>query len=201
MVNSESLVQRIISRDQDAFTELINIYGDRVYNLAVKILRNSSDAEDVFQETFIVVFEKIGSFNERSDLFTWIYRIATNFALMKVRHGKRETVTEKDLDYYDTKQTIPSVSSSIYPEQIVLNEELKHELDKALQRIPQMYRTIFILRDLENLSTAETAAILDISESNVKVRLRRARLFLRDELCFYFDRCNEMENVDDDSKR
>ena len=200
MANSDSLVQRILSSDQDAFTELINIYGDRVYNLAIKIARNSADAEDVFQETFTAVFEKIKTFNQQSDLFTWIYRIATNFALMKVRHGKRETVTEKDLDYYDTKIDIPTTASSIYPEQIVLNAELKTELDKALLRIPEMYRTIFILRDLENLSTAETAEILNISESNVKVRLRRARLFLRDELCFYFDRCKEKEFVNNDSE-
>ncbi len=200
MANSDSLVQRILSSDQDAFTELINIYGDRVYNLAIKIARNSADAEDVFQETFTAVFEKIKTFNQQSDLFTWIYRIATNFALMKVRHGKRETVTEKDLDYYDTKIDIPTTASTIYPEQIVLNGELKTELDKALLRIPEMYRTIFILRDLENLSTAETAEILNISESNVKVRLRRARLFLRDELCFYFDRCKEKEFVNNDSE-
>ncbi len=201
MANSESLVQRILNSDHDAFTELINIYGDRVYNLAIKIARNSTDAEDVFQETFTAVFEKIKTFNQQSDLFTWIYRIATNFALMKVRHGKRETVTEKDLDYYDKKIDVPATVSPIYPEQIILNAELKTELDKALLRIPEMYRTIFILRDLENLSTAETSEILNISESNVKVRLRRARLFLRDELCSYFDRCKEKEYVNHDSEQ
>lgn len=193
MTNPTNLVKRIKTKDQDAFSELIDLYGDRVLNLALKILRNSSDAEDVFQETFTTVFEKIHTFNEKSDLFTWIYRIATNFALMKIRHTKRESITDTDLDYYDNRESIPEHIPVIYAEQAVLNEELRAELEKALQRIPEMYRTIFILRDLENLSTAETAKILKISESNVKVRLRRARLFLRDELCLYFDRCSEKE--------
>ncbi len=184
-----------------AFSELIDLYGERVYNLAMKILRNSTDAEDVFQETFTAVYEKINTFNEQSYLFTWIYRIATNFALMKIRYSKRESVTETELDYYDNRENLPASSQNFYPEQVVLNEELKVELERALARIPEMYRTIFILRDLEHLSTAETAAILNISESNVKVRLRRARLFLRDEMCLYFDRCKEKEYISDDEER
>jgi len=199
MANSTNLVKKIKEQNQEAFSELIDLYGDRVYNLGLKILRNASDAQDVFQETFTTVFEKIHTFNEQSDLFTWIYRIATNFALMKIRHLKRENVSDTDLDYYDNREQVPEQTPGIYPEQVVLNEELKRELDKALQRIPEMYRTIFILRDLENLSTAETAEILNISESNVKVRLRRARLFLRDELCIYFDRCKEKEYIENDS--
>ena len=198
--DSTNFVKRIKEHDQKAFSELIDMYGDRVYNLALKILRNSPDAEDVFQETFTTVFEKIHTFNEQSDLFTWIYRIATNFALMKIRHVKRESVADTDLDYFDHKESVTEDSSGIYPEQVVLNEELKVELEKALLRIPEMYRTIFILRDLENLSTTETAKILNISEANVKVRLRRARLFLRDELCFYFERCREKEYSNHDSK-
>ena len=196
MTNSTDLVKKIKEQKQEAFSELVDLYGDRVFNLGLKILRNSTDAEDVFQETFTTVFEKIHTFNEQSDLFTWIYRIATNFALMKIRHMKRENVTDTDLDYYDNREQVPEHTSDIYPEQVVLNDELKKELEKALQRIPEMYRTIFILRDLENLSTAETAEILNISESNVKVRLRRARLFLRDELCIYFDRCKEKEHIE-----
>lgn len=201
MNQSKELVTRMKRQEPAAFSELIDLYGERVYNLAMKILRNPTDAEDVFQETFTAVYEKIHTFNEQSDLFTWIYRIATNFALMKIRHSKRESVTETELDYYDNKEELPDSSQSYYPEQVVLNEELKVELDRALTRIPEMYRTIFILRDLEHLSTAETAAILNISESNVKVRLRRARLFLRDEMCLYFDRCREKEYISDDEKQ
>lgn len=200
MTNSSNLVKRIKQQDQEAFSGLVDQFGERVYNLGLKILRNSTDAEDVFQETFTAVFEKIHTFNEQSDLFTWIYRIATNFALMKIRQGKRVSVVENELDFYDTNENVSIQAPSIYPEQVVLNKELKEELDKALNRIPEMYRAIFILRDLENISTAETAEILDISESNVKVRLRRARLFLRDELCKYFDRCQEKELINGDSE-
>ncbi len=191
MKKSDSLVRRLKNKDPEAFSELIEIYGDRVYNLALKILHNPIDAEDVFQETFTAVYEKIHTFNEKSDLFTWIYRIATNFALMKIRQSKKETVTENDLEVYEDQVEFPVHMPGVYPDQVVLDDELQKELHRALNQIPEIYRTVFVLRDLENLSTAETAAVLNITESNVKVRLRRARLFLRDELCRYFERCQE----------
>ncbi len=191
---TQNLVGRIKTRDEQAFADLIDLYGDRIYSLALKILRNSSDAEDVVQETFTAVYEKVQTFNEQSDLFTWIYRIATNFALMKIRQSKHETIADHDLEYLDSRIEMPASVHSVYPDQLVLDNELKRELDLALQRIPKIYRTVFILRDLENLSTEETAAILNITESNAKVRLRRARLFLRDELCRYFERCGDKEH-------
>jgi|Deesub1362B_J571_1020462.scaffolds.fasta_scaffold01781_4 RNA polymerase sigma-70 factor (ECF subfamily) len=194
VAKGENLVSRLKQKDPDAFAELVDRYGDRVYNLALKILHNPVDAEDVFQETFTAVFEKIDGFNEQADLFTWIYRIATNFALMKLRRSRREVVTEEDLESVDQAGEFPVHTPGVYPDQVVLDEELRRELFKALDRIPEIYRTVFILRDLENLSTAETAAVLNITESNVKVRLRRARLFLRDELCRYFERCEEDGN-------
>lgn len=200
MEQSSSLVKGIKEQDPEAFTELVNRYAERIYNLALKILRNPSDAEDVVQETFTAVYEKIHTFHEHSDLFTWIYRIATNFALMKIRQNKRESIIENELEYYDQLGERSLLTPAPYPEQMVIDEELKEELEKALQRIPEMYRTIFILRDIENLSTAETAAVLNISESNVKVRLRRARLYLQEELCKYFDRCQEKEYIEDEPK-
>ncbi len=191
MKKGNQLIPRLKAKDPQAFEELVDLYGDRVYNLALKILHNPSDAEDVFQETFTAVYEKIHTFNERADLFTWIYRIATNFALMKLRKAKKETVTESNLESYEDQAEFPVHLPGSYPDQVVLDEELQQELNRALDRIPEIYRTVFVLRDLENLSTAETAEILNITESNVKVRLRRARLFLRDELCRYFERCKE----------
>ncbi|HHM23707.1 MAG TPA: sigma-70 family RNA polymerase sigma factor [Bacteroidetes bacterium] len=191
MKKDKNLVKRLKEKDPQAFTELVDLYGERVYNLALKILRNPDDAEDVFQETFTAVYEKIHTFNEQADLFTWIYRIATNFALMKIRQTKRETVTENELEVYENQPEFPVHLPGSYPDQVVLDEELQQELNRALDRIPEIYRTVFVLRDLENLSTAETAEVLNITESNVKVRLRRARLFLRDELCRYFERCQE----------
>ena len=197
MIDSTNLIVRIKSRDEKAYSDLVDLYGERVYNLALKMLRNPADAEDVLQETLMTVFEKVDSFHEQADFFTWIYRIATNFALMKIRQGKRETITDYDLDYLDSKIAMPTTTHTAYPDQIVLDKELKNELEQALQRIPEIYRTVFILRDLENLSTEETSKVLNITESNVKVRLRRARLFLRDELCRYFERCGDEEPVDE----
>ncbi len=193
MSKSAELIGHLKAGDREAFSELVELYGDRVYNLARKILHNSLDAEDVVQETFSTVYQKIDTFHEQSDLFTWIFRIATNFALMKLRKGKKESFVSDELEKYDNLKSPLSARSPLYTDQSLLDTELSSELDRALDNIPEKYKTIFVLRDLENLSTAETAAVLEISEANVKVRLRRARLFLRDQLCEYFDRCQEEE--------
>ena len=188
---SAELIGRLKAGDTEAFTELVDLYGDRVYNLARKILHNSLDAEDIVQETFSTVFQRIETFHEQSDLFTWIFRIATNFALIKLRKGKKEALVPDELEKYDDQRAASSGPDLYYPDQSLLESELSGELSRGLDNIPEKYRTVFVLRDLENLSTAETAAILEISEANVKVRLRRARLSLRDQLCEYFDRCKE----------
>jgi RNA polymerase sigma-70 factor (ECF subfamily) len=193
MSKSAELIGHLKAGDREAFSELVELYGDRVFNLARKILHNSLDAEDVVQETFSTVYQKIDTFHEQSDLFTWIFRIATNFALMKLRKGKKESFVSDELEKYDNLKSPLSARSPLYTDQSLLDTELSTELDRALNNIPEKYKTIFVLRDLENLSTAETAAVLEISEANVKVRLRRARLFLRDQLCEYFDRCKDEE--------
>ncbi len=184
-----NLNTRLQSGDKSAFIELIDQYSDRVYNLALKILHNSQDAEDVLQETFTTVFQKIDSFQAQSDLFTWIYRIATNYSLLKIRRNKKEKLVSNELEKYDNLSTsLASVSTDI-TDKSLLDSELISELNHALDKIPEKYRIVFVLRDLENLSTAETASILEISKANVKIRLRRARIYLREELCAYFERC------------
>ena len=186
---SANIVQRLKSGDKSAYEELINDYGDRIYNLSRRILRNQMDAEDVVQETFSTVFEKIDVFQEESNLFTWIYRIATNYSLLKLRSAKKAILISDDLEKYDSRSFIGEIGGFTYPDQSILDTELSVQLQHALDNIPEKYRAVFVLRDLEHLSTAETAEILEITEANVKVRLRRARLFLRDELCGYFERC------------
>ncbi|MCH8125176.1 sigma-70 family RNA polymerase sigma factor [candidate division KSB1 bacterium] len=188
-MKSTDIISRLQSGDKSAFAELINQYSDRVYNLALKILHNSLDAEDVVQETFTTVFQKINTFQVQSDLFTWIYRIATNYALLKIRKNKKERLVPDELEKYDNQSISKSGISTDFTDKNLLDAELVSELNLALDNIPEKYRIVFVLRDLENLSTTEVASILEITKANVKIRLRRARLFLREELCAYFGRC------------
>ena len=182
------LVSEVKAGKHQAFTDLVNLYSERIYNLVLRILKNSDDAADVLQETFIAAYEKIDSFDGRSNFFTWLYRIATNFALMKLRKDKRTVLTDKDMESrFDNPEQIPIFEWRDLPLQEMLSEEFQRLLNGAVKRLPEIYQSVFVLRDLENMSIKETSKILNISESNVKIRLKRARLYLREQLAQYMD--------------
>ncbi len=186
----EKFVRELIAKakkgDEQAFAQLVNLYSERIYNLGLKILKNSDDAADVLQETFVTVYEKLDSFDGRSNFFTWLYRIATNFALMKLRKNKRTVLTDQDMETnFDNPDQMQIHEWQDLPLQDMLSEEFRQHLDEAVDALPEIYRSVFILRDLENLSIKETSRILGITESNVKIRLKRARLYLREKLAEY----------------
>lgn len=182
----DQLVARVKKGDQTAFTELVDLFSERIYNLGLRILKNSDDAADVLQETFLAVYEKIDTFDGRSNFFTWLYRIATNFALMKLRKDKRTVYTDNDMEeQFDNPEKVQLHEWQDLPLKDMLNNEFRKRLDTAIDRLPEIYRSVFILRDLEDLSIKETSKILNITESNVKIRLKRARLYLREELAAY----------------
>jgi RNA polymerase sigma-70 factor (ECF subfamily) len=178
-VTEKELINRAKKGDKHALAELVSKYSDKIYNLALRILRNKEDAEDVLQETFLQVIRKLDTFDERSTFFTWIYRIGTNFSLMKLR--KKKQLFAELPDKPDMEEQV-FVDWSQDPSLDIQNEEIKEVLDKAIGELSDIYRSVFILRDLEHLSIKETSNILNISEENVKIRLRRARLFLRDKI-------------------
>ncbi|MGH1365904.1 MAG: RNA polymerase sigma factor [Calditrichia bacterium] len=180
------LVEKTKQGDEQAFTELVTIYSDRVYNLALRILRKQDDAADILQETFIKVYEKINTFDGRADFFTWLYRIATNLSLMKLRKEKRTVVTDKDLEeHFDRPDSVEIQKWRDIPLESMLSAEFRLHLDRAVDSLSEIYRSVFVLRDLEGLSIKETSKILNITETNVKVRLKRARMFLREKLAGY----------------
>jgi len=146
-------------------------------------MRNPEDAEDVLQETFIIMIKKIQTFSGRSSLYTWLYRIASNVALGKLRSKKRVEISISPHDpEFDTLKGDEIHHWPDHLEDKINDEAFRTCLDKAMNVLPDHYRAVFVLRDLENISTREAAKILEISEANVKVRLMRARLFLRDQL-------------------
>jgi RNA polymerase sigma-70 factor (ECF subfamily) len=185
--DESQLIRKAKQGNHQALSELVNTYSERVYNLALRILRNKEDAEDVLQETFLTVLEKLAGFDERSGFFTWLYRIATNASLMKLRRKKMVYTTYLDNpDFESTLENKMLIDWSQDPSLTVYQGEVKNRLDQAINELSEMYRMVFVLRDIEDLSIKETSKILDISEENVKIRLRRARLFLRNKLSEYF---------------
>ncbi len=190
----KDLVKGAKSGDDGAFTELVEIYSDRIYNLALRILHRNDDAADVVQETFVKVYEKIKTFDGRADFFTWLYRIATNESLMKLRKDKRTVLSDEVIEtYYDRPNSVEIQEWQSFPLNNMLTREFRAHLDRAVDSLPEIYRSVFVLRDLENMSTRKNSKILEITETNVKVRLKRARMFLREKLAEYMHELTGVE--------
>ena len=186
-MDEKKLVELAKQGDKAAISQLVNKYSERIYNLSLRILRNREEAEDILQETFITVIEKLHSFDGRSSFFTWIYRIATNASLMRLR--KKKLVFQQISDDPDFQESVESrvfIDWSQDPSINIFDRETKAKIDSAINKLSDIYRSVFILRDIEGLSIKETSAILNITEENVKIRLRRARQYLRDYLSDYF---------------
>ncbi len=183
MKTETQLIQEARQGDKKALAQLVETHSPRIYNLALRIMRNQEDAEDVLQETFLIMVEKLDTFSGRSSLYTWLYRIATNVALGKMREKK---VFDPQVSIHESGfESLSGAEIRDWPghlEEELDNDEFQDCLKRAMERLSENYRAVFVLRDLEGLSTRETAKVLEISEANVKVRLMRARLFLRDQL-------------------
>jgi RNA polymerase sigma-70 factor (ECF subfamily) len=153
--------------------------------------RNPSDAEDMVQETFLNVFRYLKDFRYETKFKNWIYRIAASTCIKKRRKSKfapeRELSLEEFIPKDEAEAQTPTPEWALLPLDSLLNAELADMINQAIQSLPEKYRLVIVLRDIEGFSTAETAQILGLSASNVKVRLHRARLFLRDKLKGYFE--------------
>jgi RNA polymerase sigma-70 factor (ECF subfamily) len=172
-------------RDDAMFAELIGPSQERVYRLALRITRNTEDAEDVQQETLLKVHRKLGQFEGRSRLTTWISRIAINEALMCLRKRRSAFYLPLEEAIQPAEETADSedFQSPIEgPEAAYSRKELREMLKQAMERLRPAYRVVFLLRAVEQLSTSETAKVLQISASAVKARMRRARSELREWL-------------------
>ena len=176
--------------DAKAFSELLRRYEGKIFRLALHITQNREDAEDVLQEAFLKAYEHLDQFQGQSKFYTWIVRIAVNQALMKLR--KRKTDRSVSLDEtIDTGEDTVAREIAAWdenPEQQYSREEINEILSSAIDGLAPIYRAVFVLRDVDELSTEETAEALDLSIPAVKSRLLRARLQLRDKLTRYFKR-------------
>jgi RNA polymerase sigma-70 factor (ECF subfamily) len=188
------------SGDRTEFARLVDQYSTMIYRLGMRILNNPQDAEDALQETFLKAFRSISNFKEQSSISTWLYRIATNEALMMIRRRKPE-INQVDLQKEDDGETYESLEIIDWenlPEDRLLSGEVMDMLDESVQKLTPALRVVFVLRDIEGLSVSETAEILGLSEGAVKTRLSRARMQLRQELSLYFG--SELEKENDHEK-
>ncbi|MGO8931204.1 MAG: RNA polymerase sigma factor [Limisphaerales bacterium] len=187
-IGDKELVARAKAGELDAFEALTNRYERRVYSLALRMLRQEQDAEDVTQQTFLSALENLNAFRGDASFATWLLRIATHAALKVIRKRKGldtvslEAATE-EADNYDTIPHPEYIADWRHsPEELVRKHETQRLLDDALAGLDRKHRLVFLLRDVEGLSVKETAEALGLSEANTKVRLLRARLQLREQL-------------------
>jgi RNA polymerase sigma-70 factor (ECF subfamily) len=187
-MQTEISLEALIARDRAEFARLVDAYSSPIYRLGLRMLGNPQDAEDVLQNTFLNALIHISEFEGRSGLSTWLYRIAANEALMLIRKKKPEMNLEDPQADDNSEELKPTqfVDWSALPEDKLLLGEGKKVLDQAIQNLPESMRIVFLLRDMEGLSIKDTADALNLTETNVKTRLLRARLFLREQLSTYY---------------
>jgi RNA polymerase sigma-70 factor (ECF subfamily) len=181
----QDLIARVQAGEADAFYELVRPYERAVFLSALSLTRNDADAEEVAQEAMLKAFKNIGGFRREAKFSTWLIQIAINEAKMKIRKNRRhlyESIEEPQIS--DDGDYIPREFADWreIPSEALERKELRDALASALNSLPEKYRTVMMLRDVQQLSIAETAQVLGISEANVKTRLSRARLQMRDAL-------------------
>ncbi len=173
--------------DSRAFDELVRRYQDKVYRLAFKILRHEEDAAEALQDAFLSAYRGLKNFKVESTFSTWLYRVATNAALMRYRRRREGHVSiEQSQSHNEDAEPLALPDWSAQPLEELLDAETRQMMEEGLQRLPPELRAVFVLRDVEERSNAEVAEILDLSVAAVKSRLHRARVGLRDDLDRYF---------------
>lgn len=182
------LVKAAKAGDIGAFDQLVRRYDRNVFRIAQHITHNREDAEDVVQDAFLKAYQNLEKFQEQSKFYTWLVRIAVNEALMRLRRRRPERMVSLDEEVRTDDDTVPREVAdwSPNPEQLYSQAELRDILQRTIQGLSPGFRTVFVLRDVEGLSTEETAEALDLSIPAVKSRLLRARLQLRERLNKYF---------------
>lgn len=187
ITNPEFDIAALQNGDRAEFARMVEAYSGQIYRLALKMLQNQQDAEDILQETFIKAYNALPRFESRSSLSTWLYRIATNEALMFLRRKHPHQISVEQPSN-DEAQPVPLeiVDWCCLPESELISAEARVYLERAVEMLPHSLRVVFLLRDIEGLSTRDTAEVLDLTEGAVKTRLSRARLQLREILSAYY---------------
>lgn len=188
MPDESHLIAALRQKDAAAFAALFETYSDKIFRLAVGLLGDEDEAEGVVQDSFLRFFEKLEQFEGRAKLGTWLYRVAYNASIDRLRQRRPTQPIIEELDEQNDDPFMPTILTdwSHAPELLFASSEANVELRQAITELPERLRSAFILREIEGLSTAETAEVLSVNEGTVKVQLHRARLLLRERLSGYF---------------
>jgi RNA polymerase sigma-70 factor (ECF subfamily) len=186
-----ALVQRILAHDHRAFELLMRRYNARLYRVARSIVKHDADAEDVLQEAYLAAYRAMHRFRGAAQLSTWLTRIVVNQALGRLRASKRERVVvdfDSGRDHLpQTQESFVNQGASQSPEQVALQSQLRRLLEQRIDTLPLNFRTVFVLREVEDMSVADTADCLSIPAATVRSRLHRARALLRESLAVEMD--------------
>ena len=191
-----ALVSRILAGEKRLYEIIMRRYNQRLYRIGMSVLNNDADAEDAMQTAYIKAYEHLAQFRQQSSLSTWLIRIMINECLAQKKIKQR-------FDNGEIEKYLQNKSSMKTPAHVLMNKELNDALENAIAQLPEKYRLVFMLREIEELSVKETGDALDLEESNVKVRLNRAKTMLRENLngylkehiySFHLSRCDVIVN-------
>ncbi len=197
-VTDDQLIAQFTAGCNFSFEEIVRRYETKVHNLAMRLTRNAEDAEEVLQDVFVTVYRKIEGFEGKAKFSSWLYRITVNAAFMKLRKRKQDQSVSLDdmLPHLQNKAITQRNAFGARSDSLAINNEIKDALESAINKLPDDYRAVFILRDIDGLSNKEVGDILGLSIPAVKSRLHRSRLMLRRRLKrFYEDYSNETKVV------
>jgi RNA polymerase sigma-70 factor (ECF subfamily) len=184
------LIARLQSRDEAAVQELADRYGSRIFQLAMRHMKNREDAEEVTQDVLMKVYRKVGAFRGDAALSSWIYRITFNTAMSRLRSSRlaraaeqeRERALAAELDEERSREARQPADWSQMPDEALLRAQLRYAVARAIDELPEIYRAPVVLRDIEGLTTEEASTRLNLKDQTLKSRLHRGRLMLREKL-------------------
>lgn len=192
------LIQEFRAGDQGSFEELLSRYSNKVFSLASRLTRNAEDAEEVLQDVFVTVHRKIAGFEGKSSFSSWLYRVTVNAAFMKLRKRRQDpSVALEDLVQQQHSPAALKSPENTYVDAQSIRNQMLEALENAIRKLPDDYRPVFILRDVDGLTSREVGRILDLTVPAVKSRLHRSRLMLRRRLTRFFDEQKIHNNLDD----
>lgn len=177
------LIKSFKKGDAASFEELVRRYSDKAFNLASRLTRNREDAEEVLQDVFVTVYRKIAGFEGKSSFSSWLYRVTVNAALMKLRKRKQDqSMSLEDVSPQVKNSVVAKNSEQTEGDRSASRNELKQALEVAIRKLPDDYRPVYVLRDIDGLTSREVGKILNLSIPAVKSRLHRSRMILRRRL-------------------
>jgi len=198
ILNDDEIIARILHGEKDLYSIIVRRYNQRLYRVGMSVINDDAEVEDAMQVAYINAYENLGKFGFRSSFPTWLTRILINECLLRLRKRKKSiSMNDENMENVMGQNKGPQT-----PVTTAVNSELRSILNDAIRRLPEIYRTVFVMREIENMNIAETKECLKISEVNVKVRLNRAKAILRDLLSaqyskddilnFHLSRCDQM---------